>query len=91
MIFDIGPFRLRRVSKSGTLEISLRCMEKLAFGWEYGWRDAMRNCSETPIIQFRIGKLMILYIEFYKNSCEILFMGFWAFPSWEKERNDANI
>lgn len=85
MIFDIGPFRLYRVEKNGTLDISLICLDNVACGWEYGWRDNMRGSDpETPIIEFRIGKLMVAYLEFDKCGCEIWFMGFWAFPSWDK-------
>ena len=85
MIFDVGPFRLYRVEKNGTLDISLKCMEDWAFGWEYGWSDDMRG-SETPVLQFRIGKLMVAYFGFNDTGCEVWFMGFWAFPSWGKRR-----
>jgi hypothetical protein len=87
MTFDIGPFHLYRVSKSGTLDISLKCLENWSCGWEYGWRDDARGSVDKPFIQIRIGKLMIVYLEFFQTSCEIWFMGFWAFPSWEKRKN----
>jgi len=88
MIFDVGPFRLYRVEKNGTLDISLKCMDDWACGWEYGWRDDMCGPS-TPLIEFRIGKLMVLYLELWENGCEIWFLGFWAMPTigeqwWEK-------
>ena len=60
MTFDIGPFHLRRCD-SGTLEINLLCLGDVACGWEYGWRDDLRG-TDKPIIEFRIGKLMILYV-----------------------------
>lgn len=84
MIFDIGPFRLYRVPKNGTLDISLKCLDGVACGWEYGWRDDAR-VADRAWIEFRIGKLMVAYLEFYKNGCEVWFMGFWAFPSWGKQ------
>lgn len=83
MIFDIGPFRLYRVEKNGTLNVSLICLDNVACGWEYGWKDDART-NDTPWIEFRIGKLMILYFDLYENACEVWFMGFWAFPSWGK-------
>jgi len=85
MIFDIGPFRLYRVEKNSTLDISLICLDDWACGWEYGWRDDMRGTT-NPIIELRIGKLMVLYLEIWKNGFEIWFMGFWAMPSWGKEK-----
>lgn len=82
MIFDIGPITLYRAA-DGTLDISLKFMKDRACGWEWGWRDDMRG-DDHPIVQFRIGKLNILYLEFYEGGCEVWFMGFWAFPSWGK-------
>ncbi len=83
MIFDIGPFRLYRV-KNGTLDISLKCTDDWACGWEYGYRDYMRGETDRPWIQIRIGKLMVLYFEFYSFPLrdkgwgfEAWFMGFW--------------
>jgi hypothetical protein len=86
MIFNIGPFQLYRTERTGTLDITLRCMEDWGFGWEYGWRDSMRSIEETPIVEFRVGKLMILYLEVYPGGCEAWFLGFWAFPTWGKGR-----
>jgi len=83
MIFDIGPFRLYRVEKNGTLDISLKCLDDVACGFEYGYRDDMRG-TDKPVIEFRIGKLMIAYLEFYKGGCEIWLLGFFALPSWGK-------
>jgi len=85
MIFDVGPFRLYRVKKSGTLDISLICLDNWACGWEYGYRDDMRG-TDKPIIDIRIGKLTILYFEMLEDSCEIWILGFWAFPSWRKKK-----
>ena len=89
--FDIGPFHLYRAD-NGTLNISLRCMADWAFGWEYGWRDDMRCSPETPVVEFRIGKLMIAYLSFFDGGCEVWLMGFWAFPRWKETNwrtNDA--
>lgn len=83
MIFDIGPFRLYRVTKNGTLDISLKCLSEWACGWEYGWKDDMRG-TDRPVIELRIGKLMVLYFQVYQGGCEIWVIGFWAFPSWGK-------
>ncbi len=83
MIFDIGPFRLYRVEKNGTLDISLICLDNVACGFEYGYRDDMRG-TDKPVVEFRIGKLMVAYLEFYEGGCEIWVLGFWAFPSWGK-------
>lgn len=84
MIFDIGPFRLYRVEKDGTLDVSLKCMDDWSCGWEYGYRDYMRGEVDKPLIQIRIKKLMVLYFEFYPKrdgtDCtgfEAWFMGFW--------------
>lgn len=85
MTFDIGPFHFYRVEKDGTLDISLKCMEDWACGWEYGWRDEHRGPDE-PLLEFRIGKLMVAYLCVWKGGCEIWFMGLWAFPSWGKRR-----
>lgn len=83
MIFKLGPFTLYRVEKSGTLDISLTCMDNWACGWEYGWKDDMRG-TDKPWIDLRLGKLQVLYFELFENSCEVWFMGFWAFPKWGK-------
>ena len=85
MIFDIGPFQLYRVEKDGTLDVSLKCMEDWACGWEYGWEDDMRG-AHRPILEFRIGKLMVAYLDIYVGGMEIWILGFWAFPSWGKEK-----
>ena len=83
MIFDIGPFQLYRVEKTGTIDICLRCMSDWACGWEYGWQDEMPRHNK-PIIELRIGKLVIFYLAIHRIFCEVRFMGFWAFPSWGK-------
>jgi hypothetical protein len=85
MIFDIGPFRLYRVQKNGTLCISLICLHDWACGWEYGWADNLRGVGK-PLIEFRIGKLMVAYLEFWKTGFEFWFLGFWGMPSWGKRR-----
>ena len=85
MIFDVGPFRLYRVTKNGTLDISLKCMDDWACGWEYGWRDEARGHDE-PILEFRVGRLMVVYFQLFKGGCELWFMGFWGMPSWGKRR-----
>lgn len=82
MIFKLGPFTLYRVEKNGTLDISLTCLDKWPCGWEYGWRDDMRG-TDKPWIEFRIGKLTVLYFEWYPKHSdkrwgfEVWFMGFW--------------
>lgn len=81
MLFDLGPFRFYRVERDNTLCISLKCLDDWACGWEYGWRDVLRN-QDKPILELRIGKLRVLYIEPFESGCEIGFMGFWAFPTW---------
>lgn len=88
MIFKLGPFTLYRVEKNGTLDISITALDNWPCGWEYGYRDDMRG-TDKPMIEFRIGKLMIAYVEFYKSGCEVWFFGFWAFLNvgkqwWEK-------
>jgi hypothetical protein len=86
MTFDLGPFHLYRTERTGTLDISLKCLKDAPFGWEYGWRDDMRSSPETPVFEFRIGKLMVLYLELYPGGCEAWFLGFWAFLSWRKHK-----
>ena len=93
MIFDIGPFRLYRCEKNGTLDISFKFMDDNWWpcGWEYGWRDDNRGADEKPIVEFRIGKLMILYVEFYEKGFELWILGFWGFFNkgkywWEEKR-----
>lgn len=78
MIFDIGPFRLYRVEKNGTLDISLICLDNKACGWEYGWRDPMRG-EDKAWVDFRIGKLTVIYFEPYKHGgFELWILGFWG-------------
>jgi hypothetical protein len=84
-IFDIGPFRLYRVEKNNTLCVSLICMDDWACGWEYGWCDPERG-EDSPVIEFRIGKLMVFYLSINKCGCEIWVLGFWSMPSWGKGR-----
>lgn len=77
MIFKLGPFTLYRVKESGTLDISLTALDNWSCGWEYGWRDDLRGADE-PVIEFRVGKLMILYFERFKSGgFETRLMGFW--------------
>lgn len=90
MIFDIWPFRFYRVEKDDTLCVSLICLDDWACGFQYGWRDDMRG-TDKAWIDFRIGKLVILYFEPFKQTIgfEIWVLGFWAMPSigklwWEK-------
>lgn len=71
-----GPFTLYWSNKRSTLDITFTRWDKLPFGWEWGWRDDMRS-DEKPQIQFRIGKLMVLYVERKKTYTELWFMGFW--------------
>jgi hypothetical protein len=85
MIFNLGPFQFYRVEKNGTLDISLRCMEDWPCGWEYGWRDDLRG-ADYPLIEFRIGKLKTLYVEVYRDGCELWFMGLWVIFSWNSEK-----
>jgi len=86
MIFDIGPFRLYRVEKDGTLCISLICMDNLPCGWQYGWEDPMAN--RHPWIELRLGKLTVFSFEGwiatgYKEGAkprpgfELWILGFW--------------
>ena len=77
-IFDVGPFRLYRVEKNGTLDISLKCMDDWGCGWEYGWTDPQRG-EDHPVFEFRIGKLMMAYLDIYDGGAEVWFFGFWAF------------
>lgn len=76
MIFNIGPFQLYRVEKSGTLDISLLCLKDAPCGWQYGWDDDMRGVTE-PFISIRVGKLVVLHFEKFKKGWEVWFMGFW--------------
>jgi len=76
MTFDLGPFHLYRVEKSGALCVSLKHLEEWPCGWEYGWKDESRGVTR-PAIEFRIGKLQIFYFERYKKGFELWFLGFW--------------
>jgi hypothetical protein len=76
MTFDIGPFRLYRPRSTDTLDISLICLDDLAIGWEWGWKDAQRG-NDRPIVEFRIGKLVIFYLQLFKHGFEVWFFGFW--------------
>ncbi len=76
MVFDIGPFRLYRVEKNGTLCISLIAFDDYSFGWEYGYADPMRG-ETHPWLSLRIKKLNIFSFETWKWGFEIWFMGFW--------------
>ncbi len=87
MIFDIGPFRFYRVDKNDTLCVSLKCLDDWACGWEYGWRDSARGDS-TPLIDFRIGKLVLLYLEIWEHGFEWWILGFWGMPTWTKGENE---
>ena len=81
-------YKCRQDQSSKTVDISLTCMENWPCGWEYGWRDEYRG-KETPLVQIRIGKLIVLYLEGkirkekvnrrWKRSFggEIWIMGFW--------------
>lgn len=90
MIFDIGPFRLYRVEKDGTLCVSLIALDNWACGFQYGWRDDQRG-TDHAWIDFRIGKLVIFYFEPFKKTLgfELWILGFWTMPHigklwWEK-------
>ncbi len=85
MIFDVGPFRLYRVEKNGTLDVSIICLDDWPCGWEYGWRDPQRG-EDTPIIEFRVGKLVVFYLDICKDSCELWVLGFWGILSYGKRR-----
>lgn len=70
MIRNVGPFRVHHV-KDKFLDIWLRRYSDIPFGWGYGYDDY--GTSDRPWVQFRIGKLSILYID----EIQISFMGFW--------------
>ena len=76
MIFKLGPFTLYRVTKNGTLDISVTAFGDAPFGWEYGWDDPL--AARQPWFQARIGKLMLFSFQtFPSGGFEIWFMGFW--------------
>ena len=77
MIFKLGPFEFYRAKKNGTLDITLNCMINKPWGWEYGWRDDLRG-TDKPLIEFRIGKIMVFYFERFKKGYEIWLLGFWV-------------
>lgn len=85
MIFDLGPFELYRSERTGSLNITLRRIKNWGCGWAYGWRDTARG-EEKPLVSFRIGKLVVLYIEACDKGYELWFLGFWAFPHWGKRK-----
>jgi hypothetical protein len=76
MIFNIGPFQLYRTEHSGTLDITLRCIENWPCGWEYGWKDDMRG-PDHPAVELRVGKLQVFYFEKYEKGFELWLFGFW--------------
>ena len=76
MVFDLGPFRLYRVKKNGTLCISIKYFDHLPFGYEYGWDDIMAG-ERHPWISFRVGKLNLFSFETWKWGFEVWVFGFW--------------
>jgi hypothetical protein len=85
MIRDFGPFTIYKVRSSKTLCISLKCIDDWACGWEYGYKCIFRG-TDKPILEFRVGKLMVFFLEVWKGGCEVWLMGFWFLPSWGKGR-----
>ncbi len=83
MVMNVGPFQFYRVESNGTLDISLRCLGDAACGWEYGWHDDMRG-TDHSWVDFRIGKLRILYFKPFNFGFEFWLLGFWMIPSWGK-------
>ncbi len=87
MLMNIGPFMVYRVEKVGTLCISLTRLDSWACGWQYGWRDDMRG-SDKPLIELRIGRLMVLYLEFNRGVFEWWVLGFWGMLSYKTKRRN---
>ena len=77
MVKNVGPFVVYYVENpKGTIDISLKYLEKYPFGFEYGWTDLARGIT-TPWFNIRIGKLTILYFEAWKWGLEFWLFGFW--------------
>lgn len=70
-----GPFQFYRCS-TGILDITLKILEKVPCGWEWGYKDPQRG-SDNPLIEIRVGKLMVLYYEKFKQGFELVILGFW--------------
>lgn len=72
-----GPFCFYRcVTDYGeTLNISLIAYENAPWGWEWGYSDPL--VIRTPRIDFRIGKLSLLYYEYLGKGFEFRLLGFW--------------
>lgn len=75
-IWTRGPFQLYRVPDSGTLDISIARFDNIMSGWEYGYRDHARG-PDKPMIEIRIGKLVVLYFEKFPTGFEVWILGFW--------------
>jgi hypothetical protein len=75
-VWKRGPFTLYRCAEAGTLDISITALSKWPFGWEWGYKDAMRG-QDKPLVEFRVGKLTVLYFEKFKGGFELWLLGFW--------------
>lgn len=75
MSMTIGPLRFYRAN-NGSLDISFVGFSDCPWGWEYGWRDPMRG-EDRALVDFRIGKLVVLYFQKYKKGFEVWVLGFW--------------
>ena len=75
MIFELGPFILRRVESRGTLEISLKKFYAFPCGWAYGLDDSL--AFRKPALFIRVGKLVVFSLELFHPGFELWIFGFW--------------
>lgn len=71
-----GPFDYFKVGQTKGITAWLRGYDNASWGFEWGYRDSMRG-TDKPLVDFRVGKLTLLYFEKFKKGFEVWFLGFW--------------
>ncbi len=71
-----GPWRYFTIKSTEGFSAFLKGHDNLPFGFEWGWRCPGRGV-DNPIIEIRLGKLLLLFFEIFKNGFELHLLGFW--------------
>ena len=75
MICQHGPFTFYRRPEAEYISITLTRFDNEPFGWEMGWEDPM--AKRKPLVELRVGRLIVFSFEKFKKGFEVWFLGFW--------------
>lgn len=75
MICEHGPFTFYRRPEAEYISINLTAFDNAPWGWEMGWEDPMAD--RKPLVELRVGRLVVFSFEKFKEGFEIRLLGLW--------------